>query len=82
MMVLRRKAGEAIRIGDDIKIVVQEVQNGRIVRFGIEAPEEVAVHRLEIYELIQAENRAASGADALAWLKGDDHDGTGEDKDE
>lgn len=81
MMVLRRKAGEAIRIGDDIKIVVQEVQNGRIVRFGIEAPADVAVHRLEIYELIQAENRAASSVDALAWLKGGS-DATGEGKNE
>ncbi|MES0371903.1 MAG: carbon storage regulator CsrA [Mariprofundaceae bacterium] len=81
MMVLRRKVGEAIRIGDDIKITIQEVQNGRIVRFGIEAPAEVAVHRLEIYELIQAENRAASSADALAWLKGESDDtGAGEDE--
>ena len=46
-MVLRRKTGEAIRIGNDIKIVVQEIQNGQIVRFGIEAPTEVAVRRLE-----------------------------------
>ena len=76
MMVLRRKVGDAIRIGDDIKITIQEVQNGRIVRFGIEAPEDVAVHRLEIYEQIQAENRAASSANALAWLKGGSH-GTG-----
>jgi len=81
MMVLRRKVGEAIRIGDDVRIVVQEVQNGRIVRFGIEAPAEVPVHRLEIYELIQAENRAASGSNALAWFKGD-VDVAGEDENE
>ncbi len=81
MMVLRRKAGDAIRIGNDIRIVVQEVQNGRIVRFGIEAPADVPVHRLEIYEQIQAENRAASSADALAWLKGDAH-GTDAGRDE
>lgn len=71
MMVLRRKIGEAIRIGTDIKISVQEVQDGRVVRFGIEAPAEVAIHRQEIYELIQAENRAASGGDAWTWLNGD-----------
>jgi len=53
-MVLRRKIGEAIRIGNDIKIVVQEIQNGQIVRFGIEAPTEVAVRRLET----QSENLA------------------------
>jgi len=69
MMVLRRKVGEAIRIGDNVKITIQEVQHGKIVRFGIEAPTDIPVHRLEVYEQIQAENRAASSADALAWLK-------------
>jgi len=81
MMVLRRKVGEAIRINDNIKIVVQEVQNGKVVRFGIEAPADIPVHRLEIFEQIQAENRAASSADALGWLKGDSHDsGTSHDE--
>jgi len=69
MMVLRRKVGEAIRINDDIRIVIHEIQHGRIVRFGIEAPEHVAVHRLEVYEEIQKENQSAVAGNALAWLK-------------
>ena len=60
MMVLRRKVGEAIRIGNDIKIVVQEVHGGQIVRFGIEAPTELAVRRLET----QAENLATQSENA------------------
>ncbi|MDX8383235.1 MAG: carbon storage regulator CsrA [Ghiorsea sp.] len=75
MMVLRRKVGEAIRINDDIRIVIHEIQHGRVVRFGIEAPDDVAVHRLEVYEQIQEENKAAVAGDALAWLKQGAKDG-------
>ena len=75
MMVLRRKVGEAIRISDDIRIVIHEIQHGKIVRFGIEAPEDIAVHRLEVYEEIQRENQAAVAGNVLAWLKqGEDND--------
>lgn len=74
MLVLRRKTGQVIRINDDIRIVIQDVQNEHIVRIGIEAPSDIAVHRMEIYNLIQEENRAASGAAALNWLKGASHD--------
>ncbi len=68
MMVIRRKVGQAIRIRDDIRIVIHEIRHG-VVRFGIEAPDDVAVHRLEVYEQIQQENKAAIQGDALAWLK-------------
>jgi len=70
MMVLRRKEGEVICIGDDIRIVIQEVQHGRGVRFAIDAPADVPVHRMEIYRLIQEENRAACQMNALQWLQG------------
>lgn len=70
MLVLRRKVGEAIRINDNIRIIIQEVQQGRIVRFAIDAPVEVPVHRLEIYRLIQKENQRAAHAVDLDWLKG------------
>jgi len=70
MLVLRRTVGQSIRINDDIRIVIQDVQDGRIVRFAIDAPPDVPVHRLEIFELIQKENQAAGGTDALRWLKG------------
>ncbi|MDX8390303.1 MAG: carbon storage regulator [Mariprofundaceae bacterium] len=77
-MILRRKAGEAIRIGEHVRLVIQQVQNGHVVRFGIEAPEDIPIHRLEIYELIQQENKAAAaGGEALTWLMqegGEKHD--------
>jgi carbon storage regulator len=66
MLVLTRKLGENIRIGDVIKITVLEVRSGQ-VKLGIDAPPEVKVHREEIYARIQAENRraAASAPDAV-----------------
>lgn len=58
MLVLTRKLGENIRIGDSIKITVLEVRSGQ-VKIGIEAPPEVKVHREEIYARIQEETRRA-----------------------
>jgi len=58
MLVLTRKLGENIRIGDAVKITVLEVRSGQ-VKLGIEAPPEVKVHREEIYARIQEENRRA-----------------------
>ena len=60
MLILTRKLGENIRIGDKIKITILEIKGGQ-VKLGIEAPPHVAVHREEIYERIQEENRRASG---------------------
>ena len=60
MLVLGRRPGENIRIGDDIKVFVLEVRGGQI-KLGIEAPIEVQVHREEIYERIQRQNRRAAG---------------------
>ncbi len=68
MMVIRRKANEAIRISDNIRVVIHDIRHG-VVRFGIEAPDDVAVHRLEVYEQIQQENQSAVAGDTLAWLK-------------
>lgn len=53
MLILTRRAGEAIKISDNITVVVLGVK-GSQVRLGIEAPEGVAVHREEIFERIQA----------------------------
>ncbi len=64
MLVLTRKLGENIRIGDNVKITVLEVR-GTQVKLGIEAPPEVIVHREEIYERIQEENRRAAGASTV-----------------
>ena len=59
MLVLTRKLGENIRIGDTVKITVLEVRSGQ-VKLGIEAPPDVKVHREEIYARIQEENRRAA----------------------
>lgn len=59
MLILTRKLGESITIGDDIKITVLGIQ-GQQVRLGIVAPQKIAVHREEIYLRIQQENQKAS----------------------
>ena len=59
MLVLTRKVGEGIAIGDDVKIVVMQIK-GKQVRLGIKASATTSVHREEIYQKIQDENRAAS----------------------
>ncbi len=69
MMVIKRKVGQSFYIDENIRIQIRGIQDGRFVRFAIDAPVEIPVHRLEIHELIQAENRAASSGDALAGLK-------------
>lgn len=55
MLVLTRKIGQSIVIGDEVEVVVLEVR-GEQVRLGIRAPRDVTVHRKEIYEQIQQEN--------------------------
>jgi carbon storage regulator len=59
MLVLSRRVGDTIRIGDEISVRVVEIQRGQ-VRFAIEAPRNIPVHREEIYRLVQEENRAAA----------------------
>ncbi len=59
MLILTRRLGESITIGDNIKVSVLGI-HGRQVRLGIDAPPEVVVHREEIYVKIQEENRKAS----------------------
>jgi carbon storage regulator len=59
MLVLTRKAGEGIVIGDDVKVTVVELKGGG-VRIGIEAPKSTKVHRLEVYEKIKQENQEAT----------------------
>ncbi|MCX5845003.1 MAG: carbon storage regulator CsrA [Deltaproteobacteria bacterium] len=55
MLILTRKLGESITIGDDIKITFLETK-GKQIRIGIEAPTHIAIHREEIYNLIKEQN--------------------------
>ncbi len=59
MLILTRKVGESVAIGDDIQVSVVEIK-GTQVKLGIRAPKDVTVHREEIYLKIQEENRRAS----------------------
>jgi len=61
MLILTRRVGETIRINDDTSIQVLSV-SGQQVKLGIVAPEDVAVHREEIWKRIQAERVTYSAA--------------------
>ena len=65
MLVLSRQRDESIIIGDNVVITVVDVRGDK-VKLGIDAPREISVHRREVYEAIQRENRQA------ALLKPDD----------
>lgn len=62
MLILTRKEGESVRLGDDIVITVVGVKGGA-VRLGIAAPRDLAVHREEIYERVQKEGAREDSAD-------------------
>jgi carbon storage regulator len=59
MLVLSRQRDETIMIGDDIEITIVDIRGDK-VRLGITAPNHVPVHRKEVYDAIQRENRAAA----------------------
>lgn len=59
MLVLTRKAGEGIVVGDNITIKILEIKGGGI-RIGIEAPKDCKIYRQEVYEQISKENREAA----------------------
>ena len=62
MLILTRRVGETVMIGDDVTITVLGVK-GNQVRVGINAPKSVAVHREEIYERIKRERQGGEIAD-------------------
>jgi carbon storage regulator len=72
MLVLSRQRDETIMIGDNIQITVVDIRGDK-VRLGIVAPIEIPVHRKEVYEAIQRENRNASNLEPkdLAKVSGE-----------
>ena len=61
MLILTRRVGESLMIGDEINVTVLGIR-GNQVRIGVNAPKEVAVHREEIYERIKQEQTGADAA--------------------
>jgi len=67
MLVIARKPGEKITIGNDTVITLLEVRENQ-VRLGIEAPRHISVHRQEVYERIKKANQASSEIDSSAMM--------------
>lgn len=63
MLVLKRKVGEVVRIGDEIEVHVLAVE-GDVIKLGFEAPRNVQIMRSELYEAIRAENIQAGNQGA------------------
>jgi carbon storage regulator len=70
MLVLTRRIGESLVIGDDVVVRVLDVK-GDVVRIGVDAPRHVQIHRQEVYEAVKAANQAAAASsdEALAALQ-------------
>ena len=63
MLILTRRVGETLMVGDDVTVTVLGVK-GNQVRIGVNAPKNVAVHREEIYDRIRKENTEEGGAES------------------
>jgi carbon storage regulator len=63
MLVLSRQRDESIIIGDNVQVTIVDIRGDK-VRLGIVAPAEIPVHRKEVYDAIQRENRKAAGVTA------------------
>lgn len=59
MLILTRRVGETLMVGDDVTVTILEVK-GNQVRIGVNAPKDIAVHREEIYDRIQQEQQKDS----------------------
>ncbi|MED4976989.1 carbon storage regulator CsrA [Heyndrickxia faecalis] len=80
MLILSRKKGESIQIGDDIEITIAAI-HGDQVKIGINAPKHVEIHRKEVYLDIQEENaNAAKNIEGLLHLLAQSKKGSGSEK--
>ncbi len=64
MLILTRKLGESVIIGDDVKITVIEV-NKHHIKLGVDAPKNIIIHREEVYLKIKEENELASASNII-----------------
>lgn len=72
MLILTRRIGETLMVGDEVTVTVLGIK-GNQVRIGVNAPNDVAVHRQEVYEKIQKEvNVGQPGVEPQAANSGDD----------
>jgi carbon storage regulator len=79
MLILTRRVGETVMIGEDVTVTVLGVK-GNQVRVGVNAPRDVAVHREEIFERIKREEQDGPGAGRAAAHSGNGHAGNGADR--
>ena len=76
MLILTRRVGETVMIGNDVTVTVLGVK-GNQVRIGVNAPRDVAVHREEIFERIKREEQDGTG---VTHGKSNGHAGSGADR--
>ena len=62
MLIITRKKGESLMIGDDIEIIISKIDDGS-VKIGIKAPRDIQVLRKELYEEVEQENKEATKMD-------------------
>ncbi len=68
MLILTRKIGESVVIGDDIVVTVTDIKNGQI-KLGITAPKNVTVNREEVLKKIKVENVLSSASGVINHIK-------------
>lgn len=62
MLIITRKKGESLMIGDDIEIVISKIDDGS-VKIGVKAPRDIEILRKELYEEVEQENKEATKID-------------------